>query len=53
MEYKITLRKFWIIPFVVVLSLMGSGLLQGQVTVKRSEERRVGKESRARWTPYH
>jgi len=24
-----------------------------QVIVKRSEERRVGKECRSRWSPYH
>src|SRR3712207_7251147 len=24
-----------------------------EVTVKRSEERRVGKECRSRWSPYH
>ena len=31
------------------LSVMGSGM--GQTT--RSEERRVGKECRSRWSPYH
>ena len=25
----------------------------GSVTVGRSEERRVGKECRSRWSPYH
>ena len=28
-------------------------LAQGQTTVGRSEERRVGKECRSRWSPYH
>ena len=26
---------------------------QEQVTLDRSEERRVGKECRSRWSPYH
>ena len=25
----------------------------GKLTVARSEERRVGKECRSRWSPYH
>ena len=31
------------------------GYLEGSLegTVKRSEERRVGKECRSRWSPYH
>jgi len=28
-------------------------LLQAEVTARRSEERRVGKECRSRWSPYH
>ena len=27
--------------------------IQGKVTLCRSEERRVGKECRSRWSPYH
>src|SRR5260370_8908597 len=30
-----------------------SGRLQIYVNLKRSEERRVGKECRSRWSPYH
>ena len=33
-----------------------NGLLQptsGEIKVNRSEERRVGKECRSRWSPYH
>ena len=34
--------------------LMAEQLLaQGRVGRKRSEERRVGKECRSRWSPYH
>src|SRR2546430_11489103 len=29
------------------------GVLKGLITIKRSEERRVGKECRSRWSPYH
>ena len=28
-------------------------VFEGEYTVKRSEERRVGKECRSRWSPYH
>src|SRR2546422_9465085 len=28
-------------------------LLRGEVRLRRSEERRVGKECRSRWSPYH
>src|SRR2546422_10162957 len=30
-----------------------SGEVCGPVTIQRSEERRVGKECRSRWSPYH
>ena len=31
----------------------GARVRKGQVLVQRSEERRVGKECRSRWSPYH
>ena len=31
----------------------GPEIVQGQAEVTRSEERRVGKECRSRWSPYH
>ena len=31
----------------------GSGRRLGEALVERSEERRVGKECRSRWSPYH
>ena len=38
----------------VRVSLRGDTLtLQGAVAAVRSEERRVGKECRSRWSPYH
>ena len=34
--------------------LYGADLVQvAELTVQRSEERRVGKECRSRWSPYH
>ena len=35
--------------FVAILGPSGSG----KTTLLRSEERRVGKECRSRWSPYH
>ena len=32
---------------------MGMGLATMAVLIMRSEERRVGKECRSRWSPYH
>ena len=29
------------------------GMIRGCLTAARSEERRVGKECRSRWSPYH
>ena len=37
-------------PFVKVMEIIG---LPGAASVVRSEERRVGKECRSRWSPYH
>ena len=36
-----------------VLNLLPSGILRPNVVCVRSEERRVGKECRSRWSPYH
>src|SRR5256885_4279689 len=33
--------------------LLDSGLIKGLAHITRSEERRVGKECRSRWSPYH
>src|SRR2546430_4680798 len=33
--------------------LSSSSISEGLLTVWRSEERRVGKECRSRWSPYH
>src|SRR5260221_3244848 len=36
-----------------VLKVVKGGLAAGLLTLERSEERRVGKECRSRWSPYH
>ena len=33
-----------------IVSVFG---IKGEIKVQRSEERRVGKECRSRWSPYH
>ena len=33
--------------------LLFNEFYEGTITVARSEERRVGKECRSRWSPYH
>src|SRR5256885_15801925 len=42
-------------PYLVMEYVPGSSLrpLISKRTLKRSEERRVGKECRSRWSPYH
>ena len=42
-----------ILVLVVAVSLLISGKATIQYSVDRSEERRVGKECRSRWSPYH
>jgi len=46
----LTMRYIWLIPL-----LPGVGAaINGLVGIRfRSEERRVGKECRSRWSPYH
>ena len=41
-----------IIVFVIV-NVNAYGLIIGTILAWRSEERRVGKECRSRWSPYH
>ena len=38
-----------------LLNIIGGidGADAGSITIQRSEERRVGKECRSRWSPYH
>ena len=39
--------------FLMATSAIGPGFLTQTATFTRSEERRVGKECRSRWSPYH
>ena len=40
-------------PFLARISVLNQTLAQNIVALLRSEERRVGKECRSRWSPYH
>src|SRR3989449_8106061 len=40
-------------PILILLTLMMRGSLPIRSKKSRSEERRVGKECRSRWSPYH
>src|SRR2546422_10601050 len=37
----------------VEVALNGVMACEGKIRIERSEERRVGKECRSRWSPYH
>ena len=56
-EYYSATKKNEILSFATVLadleSIMLSEISQPQKDKYRSEERRVGKECRSRWSPYH
>ena len=45
--------RFRVPEFIVGLTIMAIGTSMPEFTVSRSEERRVGKECRSRWSPYH
>ena len=51
---KLTLTRIILVPvFMIFVSLTGlDGIVDGTFNA-RSEERRVGKECRSRWSPYH
>ena len=53
--YQIKPKIIWRMPnpFFDSLSVLIIGLFSGIGIVMRSEERRVGKECRSRWSPYH
>ena len=38
---------------VIGAGTMGQGIAKAFAQTERSEERRVGKECRSRWSPYH
>ena len=41
------------ISFFVLISVLAMGVPAQKSAQMRSEERRVGKECRSRWSPYH
>src|SRR2546422_11237386 len=49
-----TFLRYYTAGFAVVILLLGAAVLYAAVNFAgRSEERRVGKECRSRWSPYH
>ena len=49
---KIGVRDIMTIAAMMVINF-AIAMVIGMVTLPRSEERRVGKECRSRWSPYH
>ena len=50
-ENRHTLRRYT--AFVLALAMITTLFVNWQLHGVRSEERRVGKECRSRWSPYH
>ena len=50
--FALLLHKVWIIILAAVVC-GAVGFLYSYFLITRSEERRVGKECRSRWSPYH
>ena len=48
-SYRFALRAYFYVAILISIGLAGLG----GVATLRSEERRVGKECRSRWSPYH
>ena len=46
-------KKIYTAPNIDVVELQGDIVLNSVSNTFRSEERRVGKECRSRWSPYH
>ena len=52
--YNLKNYKFGIVTLVGILSVLGILVVgSAKESLQRSEERRVGKECRSRWSPYH
>ena len=43
----------WISPVLIALTALIVWRVNYEIEFMRSEERRVGKECRSRWSPYH
>ena len=53
MEYYSAIEKNEIMPFEATQMALEIITLSKSERERRSEERRVGKECRSRWSPYH
>ena len=51
--YKIMKIKLLLIGFLLAANALGAAAQVSKTYYVRSEERRVGKECRSRWSPYH
>src|SRR2546430_15773548 len=51
-RFWLTGTRAWLAGLGLVAVLLG-GLIARETVFARSEERRVGKECRSRWSPYH
>ena len=52
-EFNERVRKKSFIVTTILMPVLMIGLMVAPALIMRSEERRVGKECRSRWSPYH
>ena len=53
MDYRDVKNKYNSIASIEMIEAVGQNYLDSYFKTIRSEERRVGKECRSRWSPYH
>src|SRR3712207_9546984 len=52
-DLRLPVRRLIVAPPLKILGMVASPRGLDPLDVERSEERRVGKECRSRWSPYH
>ena len=50
---KRNLFSSWGVNIAIAFTALRTNLMRSLLTMLRSEERRLGKECRSRWSPYH
>ena len=50
---ELKIGKQYGLPYIQFVIMEDQGLIEKHARAQRSEERRVGKECRSRWSPYH